>query len=103
MNSQHVLPRIEAKCSTFLRFYLGKKFAVIRFLVENIACTGCAEDMENIMLAMDGVDGATIDSGSGIFSIQYDPEELVAKTIIKKVQSLGFKTQILPDKGHINI
>jgi copper chaperone CopZ len=82
---------------------LGKKYALIRFLVENIACTGCGEDMENIMLAMDGVDGATIDYGSGIFSIQYDPEELVAKTIIKKVQSLGFKTQILPDKEHINI
>jgi copper chaperone CopZ len=82
---------------------LGKKHGVIRFLVENIVCTGCAEDMENIMLAMDGVDGATIDYGSGIFSIQYDPEELEAKTIIKKVQSLGFKTQILSGQEHINI
>jgi len=72
-----------------------KRPVSIRFLVENIVCTGCAEDMENILLAMDGVDDATVDYGSGIFSVRYNPEEIEAKTITKKVQNLGFKTQIL--------
>jgi copper chaperone CopZ len=76
---------------------MGKKPAAIRFFVENITCTGCAEDMENILFAMDGVDAATMDYGSGVFSIQYDPEIITAITIIKKVQNLGFKTQILTE------
>ena len=74
---------------------MKKRPVSIRFLVENIVCTGCAEDMENILLAMDGVDDATVDYGSGIFSVRYNPEEIEAKTITKKVQNLGFKTQIL--------
>jgi copper chaperone CopZ len=72
-----------------------KKPITIRFLVENIACTGCAEDMENILLEMDGVVEATIDYTSGIFSIQYDPGVIEEKTLTKKVQNFGFKTQIL--------
>ena len=80
---------------------MGKKYAVIRFLVENIVCTGCAEDMENILFAMDGVDEATIDYGSGVFSIHYDPEKIEAESITKKVQNLGFKTKILTGLGHI--
>jgi len=76
---------------------MEKKPVAIRFQIENIVCTGCIEDMENILLAMDGVDEASIDYGSGIFSIQYDPKEIKLETIKKKVQNLGFKTQILSE------
>jgi len=76
---------------------MEKKLASIYFRVENIVCTGCAEDMENILLAMDGVEEAIIDYASGVFSIQYDPGVIEAKTVTKKVQSLGFKTQIITE------
>ena len=74
---------------------MQKKHDEIRFLVENLVCTGCAEDMENILFAMDGVVEATVDYGSGIFSIQYDAGEITRETIINKVQNFGFKTKIL--------
>lgn len=67
----------------------------IKFLVEGIVCTGCAMDMENIMLAMDGVEEASVNFSAGVFSITYDPGEIEAKTVIKKVENLGFKTKIL--------
>ena len=67
----------------------------IKFLVEDIVCTGCAMDMENIMLDMDGVEDASIDYASGIFSITFDNGEIEAGTIIKKVKNLGFKTKII--------
>ena len=51
--------------------------------------------MENILFAMDGVIGATVDYGSGIFSIQYDAGEITREIITEKVQNLGFKTKIL--------
>jgi copper chaperone CopZ len=67
----------------------------IKFAVEGIVCTGCAMDMENIMLDMDGVEDASVNYKDGIFSITYDPAEIDVTTIIKKVKNLGFKTKIL--------
>jgi copper chaperone CopZ len=69
--------------------------AEIKFLVEGIVCTGCAMDMENIMLNMDGVDEASVNFNDGVFSITYDPGEIEVKSIINKVKNLGFKTKIL--------
>jgi copper chaperone CopZ len=69
----------------------------IKFAVEGIVCTGCAMDMENIMLDMDGVEDASVNYKDGIFSITYDPAEIDVTTIIKKVKNLGFKTKILTD------
>ena len=71
--------------------------AEIAFLVEGIVCTGCAMDMENIMLDMDGIEDASVNFKDGIFSITYDPGEIAAETIIKKVKNLGFKTKILTE------
>lgn len=76
-----------------------KIMAEITFLVEGIVCTGCAMDMENIMLEMDGVEEATVNFKDGIFSITYDPGEIEVKNIIKKVKNLGFKTKILTEQG----
>ena len=69
--------------------------AEIRFFVEGIVCTGCAMDMENILLGLDGVEDASVNFKDGVFSITYDPGEIEVKTIIKKVKNLGFKTKIL--------
>jgi len=73
--------------------------AEIRFLVEGIVCTGCALDMENVILAMDGVEDASVNFKDGIFSITFDPDEIEVKTITKKVKNLGFKTKILTDEN----
>lgn len=69
--------------------------AEIKFLIEGIVCTGCAMDMENIMLDMEGIEDASVNFKDGIFSIVYDPGEIEVKTIVKKVKNLGFKTKIL--------
>lgn len=76
-----------------------KIMAEIKFLVEGIVCTGCAMDMENIMLDMDGVEDASVNFKDGVFSITYVPAEIAVETIIKKVKNLGFKTKILTGQG----
>ena len=75
---------------------MDKNLIEIKFLVEGITCTGCAMDMENIMLDMDGVEEATVNYSDGVFAIQYDPGEIEEKSIIKKVKTLGFKTKLDP-------
>ena len=69
--------------------------AGIKFLVEGIVCTGCAMDMENILLDMDGVEDASVNFSDGVFSITYNPAEIEVEAIKKKVKNLGFKTKIL--------
>ena len=71
----------------------------IKFLIEGITCTGCAMDMENIMLDMDGVEEASVNYADGVFTIQYDPGGIEAKDIIKKVKNLGFKTKLLTEES----
>jgi len=71
--------------------------AEIKFLVEGIVCTGCAMDMENIMLDMDGVAEASVNFQDGRFDITYDPDEIEVETIVNKVKNLGFKTKILTE------
>jgi len=71
----------------------------IKFFIEGITCTGCAMDMENIMLDMDGVEEASVNYADGVFTIQYDPGEIEAKDIIKKVKNLGFKTKLLTEES----
>jgi len=103
INNKHIL------CILFLfghkhYYFLGKIskeeiMAEITFLVEGIVCTGCAMDMENIMLDMDGVEEASVNFADGIFSITYNPDEVGGNTIITKVKNLGFKTKILAQQS----
>ena len=74
---------------------MEKKLIEIKFLIEDITCTGCAMDMENILLDLNGVEEASLNYAAGEFSIQYDPGEIEVKSIIKKVKNLGFKTKLL--------
>ena len=76
-----------------------KKFIEIKFLIGDITCTGCAMDMENILLDLNGVETASINYADGVFTIQYDSGEIEAETIIKKVGNLGFNTKLLPQQS----
>jgi copper chaperone CopZ len=76
-----------------------KKLIEIKFLVEDITCTGCVMDMENILLDLNGVETASLNYAAGVFTIQYDSGEIKAETIVKKVGNLGFNTKLLPQQN----
>ncbi len=76
---------------------MEKKLIEIKFLFEDITCTGCAMDMENILLDLDGVEEASLNYADGKFTILYDPGETEAQNIIKKVENLGFKNKLLTE------
>lgn len=73
---------------------MGKTLAEITFLIENIPCAGCAMDMENVLLDLSGVEEAELNYADGTFFIRYDPGEIAAETITKKVNSLGFTVKL---------
>ena len=78
---------------------MEKKIFAIKFLIGDITCTGCAMDMENILLDLNGVETASLNYADGVFTIQYDSGEIEAETIIKKVGNLGFNTKLLPQQS----
>ena len=78
---------------------MEKKLIEIKFLIEGITCTGCAMDMENILLDLNGVEEASLNYADGRFAIQYDPRAIEEESIIIKVKTLGFKTKLLTEDG----
>lgn len=71
----------------------------IIFEVEGIICTGCALDMETVMLNTDGIEEASVNFADGTFTIRYDADEIDARKVFEKVKKLGFKTKILSGGG----
>lgn len=60
-----------------------------------ISCSGCAMDMENILLDTDGVDEAEVKFAEGLVTIDYDPDIIDEKELFVKVRKLGFQTRIV--------
>jgi len=76
---------------------MAENIQEIVFEVEGIVCTGCAMDMENVMLNVDGIEEASVNYAEGTFTIRYNADEIDAQNVFEKVKKLGFKTKILSD------
>lgn len=68
----------------------------IKFQLEGITCTGCAEDMENILRDKDGVLEVSVNYTEGTVHIDYAPGVTDEKALFEAVRNLGFKTRIMP-------
>lgn len=79
------------------RMTMAENIQQIIFEVEGIVCTGCALDMENVMLNTDGVEEASVNFADGTFTIRYDADETDVRRVFEKVKKLGFRTKILSD------
>lgn len=69
----------------------------IKFQLEGITCTGCAEDMENILRDKDGVLDVSVNYVKGTVHIEYEPGVTDEKKLFASVRNLGFKTRIIPE------
>ena len=68
----------------------------IKFQLEEITCTGCAEDMENILRDKDGILDVSVNYADGTVHIEYDSGVTGQKNLFSAVSKLGFKTKIIP-------
>jgi len=69
----------------------------IKFQLEGITCTGCAEDMENILRDKDGVLDVSVSYVDGTIYIEYEHSVIDEKNLFEAVRKLGFKTKIMPE------
>jgi copper chaperone CopZ len=69
----------------------------IRLKAEDIMCSGCAEDMKNLLREKEGIFGVSVSYQEGTIEIIYDPDATDAKQVYLDVRRLGFKTRVLSE------
>ena len=72
----------------------GKK---ILLAAEGIVCSGCAEDMENVMRDMDGILDVAVSYAKGTIAITFDPEEIAEADILATMKRFGLNVRIAAD------
>jgi P-type Cu+ transporter len=65
------------------------------FQAENITCSSCAGDMENILLATEGIIDAVVNFAKETVWIKYNPEVLDRKEAFLAVRKLGYRIRVL--------
>lgn len=67
----------------------------ITLAIAGIQCSGCAMDVENILLDMDGIADVKVSITKNTIKIHYDPNEIEIKHIVERIRKLGLKTRPL--------
>lgn len=76
-----------------------KRINHITLMVEGIPCSGCAMDVETILLGMDGIDDVDFSISTNTIKILYDTGKIKVNHIINRVKKLGLKTHLLNNSG----
>ena len=72
----------------------------VTFQAEDITCSGCAGDMENILRETEGIIDASVDFAEETVWIKYDPQQLDRKRVFFAVRRLGYKIRVISeDRG----
>jgi Cu+-exporting ATPase len=67
----------------------------MKFKAEGITCSSCAEDMEKLLSATDGIVDASVSFKDEIINVRYDPEIIDRRKVFFKVRKLGYTVKVL--------
>lgn len=70
----------------------------IKLKVDDIVCTGCAEDMETVLLNHDGILEANVSFADDLIEIQYDAEKIGRPTVIQAARGIANISGIISEK-----
>jgi copper chaperone CopZ len=70
--------------------------------VENIPCSGCAEDMARVLRETEGVLEASVNVSAGSIRVGYDEDVIDGRKVYLRVRKLGFPARIVSDHPRIN-
>jgi Cu+-exporting ATPase len=65
---------------------------------DGIVCTGCADDMEILLLEKDGIEDASVSFIDDNIQVKYDPDIIDRKHVYMAVRRLGFPVKIVSEK-----
>lgn len=64
----------------------------LKLMVEGIECPGCATDMENVLVRVDGILKVNVNYAEGSTTVEYDPSLINEEQIVFNVRRLGIKS-----------
>ncbi|MBI4697672.1 MAG: heavy-metal-associated domain-containing protein [Nitrospirae bacterium] len=64
-----------------------------------ISCTGCAQDMEKILLETEGILDASADYKNDVIHIKYDPALIDREKAYMAIKKLGGVCKIISEHG----
>ncbi len=59
--------------------------------VDGITCSGCACDIETVLMNVDGISRAEASYADGTVHVEYRPEEIGETQVLDTVKKLGLK------------
>lgn len=70
----------------------------IRLKVDDIVCTGCAEDMETVLLNQDGILEANVSFADDIIDIQYDSDVIERAAVIQATMGVAKISEVISEQ-----
>jgi copper chaperone CopZ len=64
------------------------------FHIKGMHCDSCAENIKETLEETAGVRSAEVTFGGKTAYVEYDPETVQQKTLIKKIQDLGYNATV---------
>lgn len=63
---------------------------------QELSCPTCVAKIEKALMALNGVERATVHFNSGRIEVDYDPEALESDALIDAVRSVGYESKVAP-------
>lgn len=63
----------------------------INFQITGITCSGCAMDMETVLMDKDGILAVAASYAAGTLTVEYDPAQIDEGEVLRLVDALGLK------------
>lgn len=61
------------------------------FSIPSISCSSCSNKIQEGVKELKGVGNITVDLKSQMVNVEYNPQEIQAQDIKKKISSMGFE------------
>jgi copper chaperone len=61
-----------------------------------LTCPSCVAKIEKALTSKPGVNQAKVFFNTGRIEVEHDPEQIQAETLVKTVQSAGYKAAVAP-------
>lgn len=77
---------------------MNKRIREIKLQTDEIACTGCIEDMETILRGQDGILEARVNYAEETIDIKYDPEVIERAHVIHAARRVADIVRVVSEQ-----
>jgi copper chaperone CopZ len=71
----------------------------VTFKIDGMHCTSCSLNIDGELEETEGVVSAKTSYATGITNVVFQPEKVKPKTLVKKIENLGYTVNTPTDKG----